>query len=229
MAQKIILRICAVIMGLSGVVILFSSLYPIFSYEWESARRYPLLISPLVDADKASFKFSQKDYTQARNWFEGLSEKDFNSIPVKYYSITIPRLNIQSAIVKVGGDDLSQSLIQYAGTSFPGEIGNTVIFGHSVLPIFYNPKNYLSIFSTLYKLDKGDLIYVDFDGVTYQYEVEEMFEVLPTELGILEQNSSYSYLTLVTCTPPGDPRKPKRLIVRARLARPTEANADIRS
>ena len=52
-----------------------------------------------------------------------------------------------------------------------------------------------------------------------------MFEVLPTDLQILEQNRVDSYLTLVTCTPPGDPRKPKRLIVRARLAPVTQANA----
>ena len=44
-----------------------------------------------------------------------------------------------------------------------------------------------------------------------------MFEVRPTDIGILEQNAGSSYLSLVTCTPMGDPRKPKRLVVRASL------------
>jgi LPXTG-site transpeptidase (sortase) family protein len=44
-----------------------------------------------------------------------------------------------------------------------------------------------------------------------------MFEVHPTDIQVLEQDESDSFLTLVTCVPPGDPRMPKRLIVRARI------------
>jgi len=44
-----------------------------------------------------------------------------------------------------------------------------------------------------------------------------MLEVLPTDIQVLEQNLSDSFLTLVTCVPPGHPLKPKRLIVRARI------------
>jgi len=45
----------------------------------------------------------------------------------------------------------------------------------------------------------------------------------------LEQNLSDSFLTLVTCTPPGDPTRPKRLVVKARIVPPEEANAAIRN
>ncbi len=217
MSQKVIFRVCAVVMALSGLVILFTTLFPIASYEWESARRYPVLISPLVDETTASFKFSNKDYRKASNWFEGTKKEEFSTEDVKFFTISIPRLKIESATVAVGGDDLSKSLIQFPGTALPGKTGNTVIFGHSILPIYYDPKNYLAIFSTLYKLEKNDLAYVDYDGITYKYQIEDMFEVKPNDIQILEQDSSYSYLTLVTCTPPGDPRKPERLIVRARL------------
>ena len=44
-----------------------------------------------------------------------------------------------------------------------------------------------------------------------------MFEVYPTDIQVLQQDNSDSFLTLVTCVPPGDPRKPRRLIVRARI------------
>jgi sortase A len=85
------------------------------------------------------------------------------------------------------------------------------------LPIFYNPENYLAIFSTLNRLKEGDEVIVNYDGIQFKFKVETLFEVKPTDIQILEQDSSDSYLTLVTCSPPGDPRKPKRLIVRARL------------
>jgi len=122
--------------------------------------------------------------------------------------------------VAIGGEDLSKSLIQYPGTATPGKRGNAVIFGHSILPIFYNPKDYLAIFSTLPTLKKGDEILVSYDGVSYKYLVEDMFEVLPTDIEVLEQNTSDSFLSLITCVPPGDPRKPRRLVVRARIVPP---------
>jgi sortase A len=216
MTQKKIFRICAVIMGLSGLTIIFTSLFPIFSYEWEASQKYPILISPLVETDTGSFKFSSKDYTKAENWFEG-NAPDFETNEFKYFTLSIPKLKIEAATVVIGGEDLSDHLIQFPGTALPGKIGNSVIFGHSILPQYYDSKNYLAIFSTLPTLDRGDEVFVEYEGVTYKYLVREMFEVRPSDIQILEQNTASSYLTLVTCTPPGHPLKPKRLIVRAEL------------
>lgn len=204
-------------MAVSGITILFATFYPIISYEWESAKRYPILISPLVDEETASFRFGNTDYTQASNWFADENKEEVVSENVDYYTISIPKLRIESATVAIGGEDLSESLIHYAGTTVPGKIGNSVIFGHSILPTYYDPSNYLAIFSTLPTLEKGDEIYIDYDGIFYEYLVESMFEVKPKDIQIMEQPSGASYLTLVTCTPPGHPLKPKRLVVRAKL------------
>ncbi len=226
MSQKLIIRICGGIMAISGLTILFSTLFPIISYEWELGKRYPVLISPLVDEETASFKFSKKDYTKAGNWFEG-TQKEFTSENVKFFTLSIPKLKIENATVAIGGEDLSENLIQFPETALPGKPGNTVIFGHSILPLFYDPENYLAIFSTLYKLKAGDEAYVFYDGISFKYQVENVFEVKPDDIQILEQDSSSSFLTLVTCTPPGDPRKPERLIVRARLIPVNQKNAYI--
>ncbi|OGM38612.1 hypothetical protein A2962_02700 [Candidatus Woesebacteria bacterium RIFCSPLOWO2_01_FULL_39_61] len=217
----------------SGVVILFSTIYPIVSYQWEADQRYPTLISPLVDEETGNFKFSKVDYTKVSNWFEGEEKENFTSPEISFFTISIPRLRIESATVAIGGEDLSKNLIQFPGTALPGKIGNAVIIGHSILPQFFDPKNYLSIFSTLPTLKEDDVIYVNYDGVSYKYMVENLFEVKPDDIQILEQNPAGSYLTLVTCTPPGHPLKPRRLIVRAGLVpseaevQNTEANADI--
>ena len=217
MSQKKIFRICAVVMAISGITILIATFYPIISYEWESAKKYPVLISPLVDEETATFKFEDTDYTQANNWFADKKNEVTTSENVDYYTISIPKLKIESVTVAIGGNDLSENLIQYAGTSVPGKIGNSVIFGHSILPTYYDPTNYLAIFSTLPTLEKGDEIYIDYDGIFYKYRVENMFEVKPENIQIMEQNTNMPYLTLVTCTPPGHPLKPKRLVVRAKL------------
>lgn len=217
MTQKVVLRIAAVISGISGIIILTGVIYPILSYRTK-------LISPIsgtvekVQGVMTTTLNGNVDYTKASNWFpSGAKREDFSSSIVDYYTVTIPKLKIDSATVAIGGEDLNKSLIQYPGTALPGKRGNAVIFGHSILPIFYNPKNYDAIFSLLPSLKKEDLIYVNYDGVSYTFKVEAMFEVLPTDIQVLDQDSSDSFLTLVTCVPPGDPGDPKRLVVRARV------------
>jgi|SRR3990170_6366510 len=217
--NKKIIRLCALAWGISGMVILFTVLFPIAAYEAASRQNYPDLLSPLVEReDGDEVRLENFDYTKASNWFpEALPEKKIVSERISYYTISIPRLGIEDATVAIGGEDLKESLIQFPQTALPGKVGNTVIFGHSILPQFYNPKNYLAIFSTLDSLRPNDEIFVSYDGINYKYIVETKFEVKPTDIQILEQNSSYPSISLVTCTPPGDPRKPKRLVVKAKL------------
>ncbi len=226
MSQKTVLRISAVISGISGIIILIGVIYPILSYDSTYSKNFPKLISPVSEKSLAQAPEQVKaeadiDYTQASNWFVGgATSSDFSNSKVEYYTISIPKLKIDKATVAIGGEDLSEHIIQYPGTALPGKRGNAALFGHSILPIFYDPKNYLSIFSLLPTLKEGDEILVDYDGISYKYRVETMFEVLPTDIQVLDQDTSDSFLTLVTCVPPGDPRKPKRLIVRARIVPP---------
>lgn len=220
MNHKNVIRISAIISGISGAIILTGVLYPIISYNVNYSPKYASdLISPVIEEKSANV--SEIDYTQASNWFNGGAAKaDFVAKEVEYYTISIPKLKIAKATVAIGGEDLANHIIQYPGTALPGRRGNAALFGHSILPIFYNPNNYLSVFSLLPTLKSGDLIYVDYDGISFVYEVERMFEVLPTDIQVLDQDMTDSFLTLVTCVPPGDPRKPKRLIVRARVVPP---------
>jgi sortase A len=221
MSQKTILRIAAGVSGISGLIILAGVLYPIVSYDTKFASNYDSLLSPV--SEKKETTIEEVDYTRASNWFVGgATKEDFTSSKVEYYTISIPKLKIENAAVAIGGDDLSEHIIQYPGTALPGKRGNSALFGHSILPIFYNPKDYLSIFSLLPTLSKGDEILVDYDGIFFKYVVETMFEVLPTDIQVLDQDTTDSFLTLVTCVPPGDPRKPKRLIVRARVVPPEQ-------
>jgi len=206
MKKNVFLKVIAIIWAISGIVILAGVIWPIISYQTFSRESDQDLLNPVVDLTKAS------------NWFVGGEESSaFSQSKVSYYNLSISKLKIKDAVVAIGGEDLSKSLIQYPGTALPGKRGNSVIFGHSVLPIFYDPKNYISIFSTLPTLKIGDDILVNYDNISFKYRVESIFEVYPTDIQVLQQDNSDSFLTLVTCVPPGDPRKPKRLIVRARV------------
>lgn len=218
--NNLFLKIIAIIWAVSGVIILAGVAIPIFSYKFQPNIESDVLANPVV-TQKPEIVKDAGDFTRASNWFTGGVTPDaFRVSKVSYYTISIPKLRIADMVVAIGGEDLSKNLIQYPGTALPGKSGNSVIFGHSVLPIFYNPKDYISVFSTLPSLKKGDEVFINYDNIAFTYRVEEMFEVYPTDIQVLQQDSSDSFLTLVTCVPPGDPRRPKRFIVRARVVPP---------
>ena len=130
------------------------------------------------------------------------------------YTLDIPKIGIEKANVSVGGDDLTKSLIHFAGP-VPGNYGNPVIFGHSTLLWFYNPKDYKAIFSKLPELKINDVITVNMDNISYLYKIYEMKIVTPDDISVLDQDYNSANITLVTCVPPGTYLK--RLVVRARL------------
>ena len=164
---------------------------------------------------QASNSLSGIDYTNADNWFPNFKHQKNGAPQIKTYSISIPKLNIKNAVVSTIDNDLAKHLVNYDGTAIPAGKGNTVVFGHSTLPQLYDSKNYKTVFTYLYQLTPGDEISVNVANVLYKYRVENITVVDPNNTSILQQNFDDSFLTLVTCTPPGTIWK--RLAVRARI------------
>lgn len=169
----------------------------------------------IVEAQENEKNTENSEFTKASVWFPKKPAIIVNQEEALVYTLSIPKLKVKDAKVMIGSDDLKKSLIQYGGTANPGNYGNTVIFGHSVLPYFFNPKDYKTIFSTLPSLSEGDEIFIINEGITYRYVIEEMHVVDPSDVSILEQKYDDSYLSLITCVPPGTYEK--RLWVKARL------------
>lgn len=136
--------------------------------------------------------------------------------PYAEFKLTIPDLDISDAIVKVDDLDFSKNLSHFPGTALPGEVGNVFITGHSVLPQFFNPKDFNSIFSTLPNLKIGDTVLISVSGIIYQYQVVTAKIVNPGDISVIfPQDTTGKYLTLMTCVPPG--LATERLIVQAKL------------
>lgn len=163
----------------------------------------------------ASNSISGVDYTNAQNWFPNYKYQKTGNPKIQSYTISIPKLKLQNAVVSTINTDLTKNLVNYDGTAIPPDKGNAVIFGHSTLPQLFDEKNYKTIFSTLYKLQVGDEIMIFIGNVTYKYKIENIIVVDPENTTVLEQDYDDSFLTLITCTPPGTIWK--RLIVKARL------------
>ena len=208
-----------------GIITFWSAIFPIIKFQLFYSTKFNPIISPL------SNKFYNQggqvlgevtsDYTQLSNWF--ISDNTNQKTPSllaqndssNNYLLSIPKLNIRDAVVTIGSMDLKKSLIQYPQTALPGQLGNAVVFGHSVLPQFFNPKAYMTIFSTLFKLKPNDEIELNFDNIDYKYIVEDIYEVQATDFSVLEQRFDGRYLTLITCSPPGTYLR--RLVIKAKI------------
>ncbi|MBI2268033.1 MAG: sortase [Candidatus Blackburnbacteria bacterium] len=215
--KKRILKAVSLVFISIGVLLTLNAGLPIIKYELFSAPKLSRgeFISPISKEQGQLSSQTSGDLVRASNWFVGAPELPDVPSKVKYYTVSILKLKIEDVTAEIGGDDLSKSLVHYKGTALPGKKGNAVVFGHSTLPQLFDSKNYLTIFSYLPSLAKGDKIFVNYDGIKYTYQVYEMFEVKPQNIEILEQTFDDAYLTLVTCVPPGTYLR--RLVVKSRL------------
>jgi len=230
-------KILFVLMVPAGFILLGSVVYSAFSYKLLVFKRSQQdIVAPISKLSIAEAKglmnplvagvFTQEnlvqqgdeiDYSLINNWFPSVAVPKLKDSKITHYNLSIPKLKINNAVVTIGGTKVENSLVQYPGTALPGEYGNTVVFGHSVLPMFYNPKDYKTIFSLLPTLKEGDTIYLYYDGIEYLYKVYDYYEVKPEEVDVLKQQFDKQILTLITCVPPGTYLK--RGILKARLTR----------
>lgn len=205
-------RILPAVLIAVGVIVLTTQVaVPLVFFKTQDKVSKPVSSTVLgVASGFGEFEFDELQQTKR--------EKD-TAIHGDYFYITIPKLGIEDAMVEVNSKSLSpdESLGHYNGSALPGETGNTFIYGHSVLPWFYNPKNYKTIFSTIDKLEAGDKFYIKYNNRKYTYKVEGQ-QVLAVDkvnpLGEIKPR----YLgdptaVLMTCWPAGT--KAKRLLVNA--------------
>lgn len=221
---------------LFGFGCMFYFFFPVISYQMFIAHAYEndnieVPVPKYLVADKEGGLGSlisqgisslTTNYNDARNWYPSLTpQKNTEGITqsekkiIDSYQISIPKLGIENAIVSTKDYDLTDHLVQYFGTALPGEQGTAVIFGHSTLPTWFDPKNYKTIFATLHKIKVDDTFSILIDGKTYNYKIFSIVVTTPEDVNILSQSFDNSYVTIVTCTPPGTIWK--RLVVRAAL------------
>lgn len=230
--KKAVFHLLGLLIFLGGILILLYVSLPLISWQIYFAPVFasqeiavPIPKTTVVSespikslVSTAANNITGVDYTNAKNWFPAYkpsAEGKTESPRVPSYTLSIPKLGIEKAVVSTNDYDLAKHLVNYPGTAIPADFGNAVIYGHSTLPQLFNPKDYKTIFATVYKLTVGDEFFATVENVTYRYKIFSVTVVDPSDTSIFSQTYDNSYLTLVTCTPPGTTWK--RLIIKARL------------
>jgi len=225
-----ILRFLSLTLSFAGILITIYTLSPLFLWQIYFASTFasqnvkaPIPKETIVNTvslrtliENTYVNLKGKDYGNAQNWFPKQNWLPDSKTPIiSSYTISIPKLNIKDAFVSTIDYDLNNHLVNYGGTAIPPNRGNAVIFGHSTIPVLFNPKDYKTIFATLHTISTGDEIIVNVSGILYTYKVYNITIVESNDTSVFSQIYNNQYLTLVTCTPPGTTWK--RLIVKSRL------------
>lgn len=153
--------------------------------------------------------------------------------------VIIPKINVDAPVIydvpslaeNVIQDKLRSGVVHYpipGASSVPGQIGNTVILGHSSNDVF-DDGAYKFVFVQLDKLEKGDTFYLNYQGTRYTYSVTEKRVIDPTEVSQLVIDTNKPLATLVTCTPPGTALKRLVVIAEQISPDPTKATANTNS
>jgi sortase A len=156
------------------------------------------------------------DFSNVQNWMPHSSYKEAQITgETSSYSIAIPKLGIDNAYVTTMDTNVDHHLVHFPGTALPPNKGNAAIFGHSTLPQLFNPRNYKTIFAKAHTLAVDDVIDVAINNTVYTYRIIDISIVDPEDTSYLTQEYDDSYLTIITCTPPGTTWK--RLIIKSKL------------
>jgi sortase A len=228
-------RIVGLALSICGVIVMLYIFTPYVSYQFNFADAFASqsIKTPIPQVFVVSNNNSQQNQSisnstdgndnllNAQNWFPTYNTTATTVQPVtakprpSSYFLTIPKLGVTNAVVSTSDMDLSQHLVDYPGTAIPPEKGNAVDFGHSTLTWLFNPSNYKTILATAYKLTVGDEFIVTVDDQQYTYDIYNITVVNPDDTSVFAQNYDDSYLTLITCTPPGTTFQ--RLVIKSRL------------
>lgn len=223
-----LIRWGGILMLISGIGLLSYYAIPIIAWQITTKSIFARAASPVpkpfiltpetiyaIEKEQSVKVLSNNTNSFNNEWLKAYGFKEQKTPEIAYYSISIPKLNITHAIVSTIDFDVSKHLVQYWGTPIPPNPGNTVIFGHSSLPHFFEKNNYKTIFTKAHDLAPGDSIKIHRGEKTYSYKIIRTHITEADDLTVLSQDSTSTYLTIITCTPPGTIWK--RLIIKARL------------
>ena len=114
--------------------------------------------------------------------------------------IEIPKIKLKRGFYNFGHryNDIEHNVTVIGGSTMPDVVnGNLILAAHS-------EDAYISYFAYLYKLVIGDYVYITYNGITYKYQIVNIYNVLKTGSVTINRNEARTTLTLITCTKNSD-------------------------
>ena len=110
--------------------------------------------------------------------------------------LEIPKINLKQGFLDINSkyNNVDYNITVVQTSTYPDvDKGNLILASHS-------GTSYISYFKNLYKLEIGDYAYIYYNGIKYQYQIVNIYNVEKTGKVAIYRNNSATVLTLITCT-----------------------------
>lgn len=229
---RILMRLSGLFIALVGFILASYTFFPLISYEVyiqpvfaNQAFAAPIPQTTIITQDSIKSLLQNTANSLSRfgddsSWLPPTSPDQYKELGVteqlSNFYLSIPRLGINDAYVSAIDNNVNLHPILFPGSAIPPNKGNAAIFGHSTLPQWFDPHNPKAIFATALDVQIGDKIQITIGSNVYTYKVIKMSIVEADDTSYLAQDTDGSYVSIITCTPPGTTWK--RLVIKAKLA-----------
>lgn len=117
-------------------------------------------------------------------------------VKIEYIAVLkIPKINLERGLVSPNSylNNVNYNVEIVKGSSMPDQKnGNVILAGHS-------GSARISYFRRLDKLSLGDLVYIEYNNITYTYKVVNIYDIDKTGKAEIIRDKNKSTLTLITC------------------------------
>lgn len=193
--NKILLKYFVLVFLVSALIINWHDISWLFNYK----AIFGLVSSIYQSRSVAETNDIPEEKPQLKNFEQSNKE---NSLEIPKIEISVPLVLSEGVKESNLYKLLERGVVLFPGSTLPGEVGQTIILGHSAPPGWPKIK-YDWIFTRLNELADGDEIFVYFNHRKYSFYVTGKFfldrgEELPQTL-----TNSDNVLVLISCWPPG--------------------------
>ena len=110
--------------------------------------------------------------------------------------LKIPKINLERGFYDKSSslNNVDHNILFHSNSDYPDkENGNVILASHS-------GTSSISYFKNLYKLEKGDLTYLTYNGNTYTYKIVNIYYEYKDGNVAIYRDENKNTLTLITCT-----------------------------
>lgn len=190
--QKIIFSFVILFIG----ILIFGSEYfkskKIEAYDYMNELYYNQIVS--LDEEVKDPENNEEESVEEDTSYKFNNEIIDNSVYIGY--LRIPNIGFKKGFTEKTSkyNTVSRNIQILSSSDYPDkENGNVIIAGHS-------GNSSVSYFNKLYMLNKGDLVYIDYNNITYTYKITDIYNVEKTGKAEIKKKKNASVLTLITCT-----------------------------
>lgn len=111
------------------------------------------------------------------------------------FVLEIPNIGLKKGFYGIGhmSNTVSKNIQMLDKSNYPDkEKGNVILAAH-------NGSSSVSYFNKLDRLNIGDSIYLYYNGIKYEYKLDNMYDIEKTGKASIKRNLNKNTITLITC------------------------------